>query len=171
MNDALTLGAIALIVTAAAGYPAIRLLRRLGLAKEIYEYLRAPVESAAGDAPQLAPERHAAKAGTPTMGGTFLLAGVFVVTLAANFFDRYSIGLPLVVMGSLALVGGIDDFGSLRDREQWALNKRRQAAGVHRHRRGHCVRALRSCWICGWCTSRSRDRTTSRASTYRSRWP
>jgi phospho-N-acetylmuramoyl-pentapeptide-transferase len=124
MNDALTLGAIALIVTAAAGYPAIRLLRRLGLTKEIYEYLRAPVESAAGDAPQLAPERHAAKAGTPTMGGTFLLAGVLIVTLAANFFDRYSIGLPLIVMGSLALVGGIDDFGSLRDREQWALNKR-----------------------------------------------
>jgi phospho-N-acetylmuramoyl-pentapeptide-transferase len=124
MNDALTLGAIALIVTAAAGYPAIRLLRSLGLSKEIYEYLRAPVESAAGDAPQLAPERHAAKAGTPTMGGTFLLAGILVVTLAANFFDRYSIGLTLVVMGSFAIVGGIDDFGSLRDREQWALNKR-----------------------------------------------
>jgi phospho-N-acetylmuramoyl-pentapeptide-transferase len=124
MNDALTLGAIALVVTAAAGYPAIRFLRGLGLTKEIYQYLRSPVESAAGDAPQLAPERHAAKAGTPTMGGTFLLAGIFVVTLAANFFDRYSIGLPLVVMGSLAIVGGIDDFGSLRDREQWALNKR-----------------------------------------------
>jgi phospho-N-acetylmuramoyl-pentapeptide-transferase len=124
MNDALTLGAIALIVTAAAGYPAIQLLRRLGLTKEIYEYLRAPVESAAGSAPVLAPERHAAKAGTPTMGGTFLLAGLLIVTLAANLFGRYSIGLPLVVMGSLALVGGIDDFGSLRDREQWALNKR-----------------------------------------------
>jgi phospho-N-acetylmuramoyl-pentapeptide-transferase len=124
MNDALTLGAIALIVTAATGYPAIRLLRRLGLTKEIYEYLRAPIESAAGDAPVLAPERHAAKAGTPTMGGTFLLTGVLIVTLAANFFDRYSIGLPLMVMGSLAVVGGIDDFGSLRDREQWALNKR-----------------------------------------------
>jgi phospho-N-acetylmuramoyl-pentapeptide-transferase len=124
MNDALTLGAIALIITAVAGYPAIRLLRNLGLTKEIYEYLRAPVENAAGDAPQLAPERHAAKAGTPTMGGTFLLAGVLIVTLVANLFDRYSMGLPLVVMGSLAAVGGIDDFGSLREREQWALNKR-----------------------------------------------
>ena len=42
MNDALTLGAIALVVTVAAGWPAIRLLRNLGLGKEIYEYLRAP---------------------------------------------------------------------------------------------------------------------------------
>src|SRR3990172_8301085 len=124
MNDALTLGAIALVVTVAAGWPAIRLLRNLNVSKEIYEYLRAPVESAAGDVPQLAPTRHAAKAGTPTMGGAFLLAGILLITLAANLFGRYSIGLPLVVMGSLALLGGIDDFGSLRDREQWALSKR-----------------------------------------------
>jgi phospho-N-acetylmuramoyl-pentapeptide-transferase len=124
MTHALALGAIALIVTAAIGYPAITLLRRLRIGKEIHDYLRQPVLSAAGDAPTLAPERHSAKAGTPTMGGTFLIAGILLVTFGGNFFGRYSIGLPLLVMGSLALLGGIDDFGSLRDREQWALNKR-----------------------------------------------
>jgi phospho-N-acetylmuramoyl-pentapeptide-transferase len=124
MIHALTLGVIALVATAVAGYPAVRLLRRLDLTKEITEYLKAPVLSAAGDAPQLAPERHAAKAGTPTMGGAFMIAGIVLVTLGGNFFGRYSIGLPLLVMGTLAVIGGIDDFGSLRGREQWALNKR-----------------------------------------------
>jgi len=58
------------------------------------------------------------------MGGLFLLAGILVTTLAGNLFGRYSVGLPLLVMGSLALLGGIDDYGSLRGRAQWALNKR-----------------------------------------------
>jgi phospho-N-acetylmuramoyl-pentapeptide-transferase len=124
MIHALTLGAIALLITNAAGYPAIALLRRLRIGKEIHDYLRQPVLSAAGDAPTLAPERHAAKAGTPTMGGTFMIAGIVLITLGGNFFGRYSVGLPLLVMGSLTLLGGIDDFGSLREREQWALNKR-----------------------------------------------
>jgi phospho-N-acetylmuramoyl-pentapeptide-transferase len=124
MTDALVLGAVSLMVTTAIGWPAIWLLRRQNVSKEIYEYLRAPVESAKGGAPTLAPERHAAKAGRPTMGGIFLLAGILVTTLAGDLFGRYSIGLPLVVMGSLALLGGIDDFGSLHGREQWALNKR-----------------------------------------------
>jgi phospho-N-acetylmuramoyl-pentapeptide-transferase len=124
MTDALVLGSVSLMITAVAGYPAIWFLRKQNLSKEIYEYLRAPVESSAGGAPTLAPERHAAKAGRPTMGGIFLLAGVLVTTLAGNLFGHYSIGLPLLVMGSLALLGGIDDFGSLHSREQWALNKR-----------------------------------------------
>ena len=124
MTHALVLGAISLMVTAIAGYPAIWFLRRQNVTKEIYEYLRAPVDAAAGGAPTLAPERHAAKAGRPTMGGLFLLAGILATTLGGNLFGRYSVGLPLMVMGSLALLGGIDDFGSLRGREQWALNKR-----------------------------------------------
>jgi len=124
MIYALSLGAITLVATAIAGWPTLRLLRHLNVGKEIGEYLREPVEGASGPAPRVAPERHAAKEGTPTMGGAFMLAGILVFTLAANLFGRYSIGLPLVVMGSLALLGGVDDIGSLRGREQWALNKR-----------------------------------------------
>jgi phospho-N-acetylmuramoyl-pentapeptide-transferase len=123
MIYALTLGALTLVATVIAGWPAISLQRRLGLGKEIDEYLRQPV-AGAGATPQVAPERHAAKAGTPTMGGIFMLLTILVFTLAANLVGRYSIGLPLLVIGSLALLGAIDDFGSLRGREQWALNKR-----------------------------------------------
>jgi phospho-N-acetylmuramoyl-pentapeptide-transferase len=129
MTHALTLGAVTLIAVAVAGYPAITLLKRLRITKEIHDYLREPVLSAAGDAPQLAPERHSAKAGTPTMGGIFMIAGIILVTLGGNFFGRYSVGLPLFVMGALALLGGVDDFGSLHNREQWALNKRLKLLG------------------------------------------
>ena len=81
MTHALVLGAISLIVTVVAGWPTIWFLRQRNVSKEIYEYLRAPVEGSAGDAPTLAPERHAAKAGRPTMGGIFLLAGVLATKI------------------------------------------------------------------------------------------
>lgn len=109
MIHALTLASLALVATAIAGYPAIQLLRRLKLGKEISEW---------------GPETHQTKAGTPTMGGAFILLGIAVFTLAANFFGRYSIGLPLVVIGSLGVLGVVDDLGSIEGREQWALNKR-----------------------------------------------
>jgi len=106
---ALSLFAMTLVATALAGYPSIRTLRRLKLGKEISEW---------------GPESHQSKSGTPTMGGLFILAGILVFTIAANLFGRYSIGLPLAVMGSLAVVGFVDDLGSLEGRGQWALNRR-----------------------------------------------
>lgn len=109
MIYALSLGAMTLVATAAAGWPSVRLLQRLDVGKEV---------SAWG------PETHMAKAGTPTMGGLTIVAAIAVFTLAANLFGRYSIGLPLLVMGSLAVLGFVDDLGSLRGRAQWALNKR-----------------------------------------------
>lgn len=109
MIYALSLGCMTLVATALAGYPAIRLLRRLRLGKEISEW---------------GPETHQAKAGTPTMGGLFVLVAIAIFTFAANFFGRYSIGMPLLVMGSLGVLGFVDDLGSLEGRGQWALNKR-----------------------------------------------
>jgi phospho-N-acetylmuramoyl-pentapeptide-transferase len=109
MIHALTLASIALVATVIVGYPAIRLLRRYRLGKEISKW---------------GPDTHQAKAGTPTMGGLFVLLVVGIITLAANFFGRYSIGLPLVVIGSLGVLGFVDDLGSIKGREQWALNKR-----------------------------------------------
>lgn len=109
MIHALTLASTTLVATTIVGYPAIRVLRRLRLGKEISD---------------LGPERHQTKAGTPTMGGLFILLAIAVFTLAANFFGRYSIGMPLVVMGSLGVLGFVDDLGSIKGREQWALNKR-----------------------------------------------
>jgi phospho-N-acetylmuramoyl-pentapeptide-transferase len=109
MIYALSLGAMTLVATMIAGFPTVRLLRRLKVGKEISEW---------------GPQSHRAKAGTPTMGGIVILAGVAVFTLAGNFFDRYSIGLPLLVMGCLAFLGFVDDLGSLQGREQRALSKR-----------------------------------------------
>ena len=109
MNDALLLGVLALIGTTIAGYPAISLLRRLKLGKEISEW---------------GPETHQVKAGTPTMGGLLFLGVIAAVTIAFNLFGRYSIAAPLLVMGALAVVGFVDDLGSLQGREQHALNKR-----------------------------------------------
>jgi phospho-N-acetylmuramoyl-pentapeptide-transferase len=97
------------ITTVVAGYPAIAVLRRFKLGKEISEW---------------GPETHHVKAGTPTMGGILIVAVIVAVTLAFNFFGRYSIGAPLAVMGSLTLLGFVDDLGSLQGREQRALNKR-----------------------------------------------
>lgn len=109
MIYALSLGSMTLVATVLLGYPAIQLLRRFRIGKEISEW---------------GPETHHVKSGTPTMGGLFILLAIAVFTLAANFFGRYSIGMPLVVIGSLAVLGFVDDMGSLEGRGQWALNKR-----------------------------------------------
>jgi phospho-N-acetylmuramoyl-pentapeptide-transferase len=114
MTDALLLGVLALIATAAAGYPAVAVLRRLNVGKEISEW---------------GPESHREKAGTPTMGGLFVIGVVLLVTLAFNFFGRYSMAAPLGVMLPLAALGFLDDLGSLRGRPQRALQRRAKLAG------------------------------------------
>ena len=109
MSEALLMGLLSLGLTIVAGYPAITVLNRLKVGKEISEW---------------GPESHQVKAGTPTMGGIFVVAAVAVVTLAFNFFDRYSIAVPLGIVTCLGALGFADDLGSLQGREQRALNKR-----------------------------------------------
>lgn len=109
MIYALSLGAIALVATVIAGYPAVAMLRRLKVGKEISEW---------------GPESHRVKAGTPTMGGILIVGVIAAVTVAGNLVGRWSIGLPLAVAGALALLGFVDDLGSLQGRPQRALSKR-----------------------------------------------
>lgn len=109
MSDALLLGVLALIATVVAGYPAINILRRYKVGKEIAEW---------------GPETHQVKAGTPTMGGILVIAVIAAVTLLFNMHDRYSIAAPLGVMALLAALGFVDDLGSLQGRPQHALTKR-----------------------------------------------
>jgi len=109
MIYALSLGAMTFAATTIAGRPFLALLRRLKVGKEISEW---------------GPESHQTKAGTPTMGGVLILLAIAVATVAANLFGRYSIGLPLAVMGALGALGLVDDLGSLQGRPQSALNKR-----------------------------------------------
>ena len=89
MSDALLLGVLALVATVAAGYPAINVLRRFNVGKEISEW---------------GPESHQAKAGTPTMGGLLVFAVIAAVTLLFNMYDRYSIAAPLGTLSRFDLV-------------------------------------------------------------------
>ncbi len=109
MIFALTLAAIALPATVLAGYPFVEALRRQNVGKEISEW---------------GPETHQVKAGTPTMGGLLIVLSIAVFTVSANLVGRWSVGLPLLTMGCLALLGFVDDLGSLQGREQRALTRR-----------------------------------------------
>lgn len=114
MSYALTIGAITLVATIVATYPAVGLLRRLRVGKEISEW---------------GPETHHVKAGTPTMGGLLIMLSIATFAVGGDLIDRWSIGLPLLTMGSLAVIGVLDDLGSLQGREQRALTRRAKLAG------------------------------------------
>lgn len=109
MIYALSVGAMTLVATLLAGRPFLGFLRRRKIGKEVNP---------------LGPERHLAKAGTPTMGGLLIVAAVVIFTAAANLAGRHSIGLPLAVMAALAALGFLDDLGSLQGRRRRTLNKR-----------------------------------------------
>ncbi len=60
------------------------------------------------------PERHRAKAGTPTMGGILILSAILVSTLLwANLKNRYVWIIVLATTG-LGFIGLLDDFRKLR---------------------------------------------------------
>ncbi len=98
MSYALTVGTITFLMTVIWGGPLIQLLRQRGIGKQIR------VEG---------PSSHIVKTGTPTMGGLLILIPVVVITVVANLFGRFSILLPLGVLVSCAVVGGIDDMLNL----------------------------------------------------------
>ncbi|TMO12036.1 phospho-N-acetylmuramoyl-pentapeptide-transferase, partial [Pseudoalteromonas sp. S185] len=56
------------------------------------------------------PESHLYKKGTPTMGGLLILGAIFTSTLLwADLSNKY-VWATLFVIGSLGLVGFIDDY-------------------------------------------------------------
>lgn len=59
------------------------------------------------------PESHITKMGTPTMGGVMIVSTVVVLTVLFNLVDRWSMLLPLAVLISFAVLGGIDDWMTL----------------------------------------------------------
>ena len=59
------------------------------------------------------PQSHLTKAGTPTMGGVMIVSTVLVLTVIFNLVDRWSMLLPLMVLVSFAILGGVDDWLSL----------------------------------------------------------
>ncbi len=60
------------------------------------------------------PERHRAKAGTPTMGGLLILAAILLSTLLwASLGNRY-VWMVLIATSGLGLIGLLDDWRKLR---------------------------------------------------------
>jgi phospho-N-acetylmuramoyl-pentapeptide-transferase len=98
MPRALLLAAAAFAVTLISGGYWVRFLR----AKKIGKQIRAE-----------GPQSHVVKTGTPTMGGIMIIVPVVVLTIIFNLVDRWSMLLPLGVLVSFALLGGIDDYLSL----------------------------------------------------------
>jgi len=63
------------------------------------------------------PERHRAKAGTPTMGGILILSAILISTLLwANLANRY-VWTIIIATAGLALIGFLDDWRKLRTRK------------------------------------------------------
>ncbi len=103
MTYALLSGAIAAVLAAVLGGPAIRFLRARGLAKAI---------SIDG------PESHLSKAGTPTMGGLLICGVGLAVALVAGVPKDRDVLLPVVVAAVMCAIGVYDDAGTLLDREK-----------------------------------------------------
>ncbi len=114
----LVLAGISFVMTVIWGQPLIRILQRLGV----------------GDSIRLeAPERHQEKIGTPTMGGVMFILPVLLVTVLLNAVPLIglsgvgrSILVPLIGMLGFAMLGGIDDWQKLRQREIGEGMKARQ---------------------------------------------
>jgi len=88
----------------------IRTLKRLKIGKQIRDASKAPIMAAL----------HAAKAGTPTMGGILIWMTVLVVMVVAsflgpwNFLSRTQTLLPLGAFIAAALVGLVDDYLNMK---------------------------------------------------------
>ncbi|MDH3942868.1 MAG: phospho-N-acetylmuramoyl-pentapeptide-transferase [Anaerolineae bacterium] len=104
----LALAGISFLLTVIWGGPLVRILRQL----EIGDSIR--VE---------APERHATKIGTPTMGGVMFILPVLMITILINAVSLIglsgtgrSILVPLGTMVLFALLGSVDDWEKLRNK-------------------------------------------------------
>lgn len=109
MVRALVIGSAASVISLAAGWPFLVLLRRLGVGKAISDE---------------GPATHQSKAGTPTLGGLLILGTILVFTVPANLVDRLSILLPLGAMGAAGLVGFADDLLTLQGRARLGGHER-----------------------------------------------
>jgi phospho-N-acetylmuramoyl-pentapeptide-transferase len=104
---ALTLAGLSFILAVIWGRPLIRLLQRWRIGTSIREEL---------------PGSYQEKIGTPTMGGLMVIVPVLILTIALNVANLLnpdpligrSILVPMGVMGSFAILGGIDDYVSVR---------------------------------------------------------
>src|SRR2546423_5720280 len=110
MVRALTLGAVAFILTLILAKPIINWLRDRGIGKQIR------VDG---------PPNHQVKTGTPTMGGIiFLIPLVIVIGVFMDILRFKSLLLPLGIVISCGILGGFDDLLSTVGRNRGGLAAR-----------------------------------------------
>ncbi|MEX2209428.1 MAG: phospho-N-acetylmuramoyl-pentapeptide-transferase [Patescibacteria group bacterium] len=103
---------IFLLATAAFG---VAMLATPAWTHVLYKYRfgkRLRTTGVGGDAPVFK-ELHAAKAGTPTMGGLLIWVTVALVTLAFNM-DRGETWLPLFTLVAVGMIGAADDYLNIK---------------------------------------------------------
>ena len=75
-------------------------------------------------------EQHAAKAGTPTMGGFIFLIPAFLTTLAFTVVEGVTVGLIAAsVMISFAVLGFLDDFIKIKTKDNLGLKPYQKIIG------------------------------------------
>ena len=106
MGLALTVAGATFLLAVIWGVPLIELMRRLRLGKNIR------IDG---------PATHAAKMGTPAMGGILIVAWTVLVSLVVNVVQfvqaleiAESVVIPLGVMVAYSILGGIDDYQGFR---------------------------------------------------------
>ena len=111
-------------LVAAIGYQAIPLLKRLKMGQFIRE-----------DGPQA----HLKKAGTPTMGGVFVVPIGTILGVVWSQFNPDAIAVAATSLGYLA-IGGVDDWKSLSNRKNEGLTPKGKLA----------LQAAIAIAFCGW---------------------
>lgn len=108
MGVALTMAGATFLMAVIWGSPLVELMRRLKLGKQIRI-----------DGPQT----HMVKMGTPAMGGILIVAWTVLITVVVNIVQLVqsieiaeSVVIPLGVMITYSILGGIDDYQGLRKR-------------------------------------------------------
>jgi len=114
----LVAGGVALLLAVGGTPLLIRWLQARGIGQQIREE---------------GPERHLAKAGTPTMGGLAIVVAAFGGYLAAHagpgvVFTRSGVLVILTIVGA-GIVGLVDDWLKFRYQRSLGLNKRAKLAG------------------------------------------
>lgn len=108
MGLALTLAGATFVLAVIWGSPLIEVMRRLNLGKQIR------IDG---------PATHAAKMGTPAMGGILIVGWIVLVSLIVNIVQivqaleiAESVVIPLGVLVAYSILGGIDDYQGFRSR-------------------------------------------------------
>ncbi len=102
-------GALAIVLTLILGGALIRLIKKLQIGQNIREEV---------------PERHRAKAGTPTMGGVLMLVSALIGIVLFADLKNQAVLLGLMVTVLLGILGFWDDYVKVRGGKARGVNKR-----------------------------------------------